>query len=144
MASFLAACALLGGALAHARRRLRALGQQKALLCRRLAEREVLEEEVRRLARALGGAEEEEEESRRRRWAAAGRWRRSVCAVLAARRWSALGQRSTVLFRLETGECVTMATGRSQEAERSGGRTLLLFLLVLLLLKNSCNITFDF
>ncbi|XP_077962091.1 coiled-coil domain-containing protein 171 isoform X1 [Gasterosteus aculeatus] len=121
-ASFLAACALLGGALAHARRRLRALGQQKALLCRRLAEREVLEEEVRRLARALGGEEEdeEEEESRRRRWAAAGRWRRSVCAVLAARRWSALGQRSTVLFRLETGECVTMATGRSQEAERSG------------------------
>uniref|UniRef100_G3N5B2 Coiled-coil domain containing 171 n=1 Tax=Gasterosteus aculeatus aculeatus TaxID=481459 RepID=G3N5B2_GASAC len=107
LASFLAACALLGGALAHARRRLRALGQQKALLCRRLA-------------RALGGAEEEEEESRRRRWAAAGRWRRSVCAVLAARRWSALGQRSTVLFRLETGECVTMATGRSQEAERSG------------------------
>ncbi|KAM8898532.1 LOW QUALITY PROTEIN: uncharacterized protein ccdc171 [Spinachia spinachia] len=121
-ASFLAACALLGGALAHARRRLLALRQQKALLCRRLAEREVLEEEVRRLAQALGGEEEEDEEGRRRsrRWAAAARWRRSVCAVLAARRWSALGQRSTVLFRLETGEGVTMATRKGQEAERSG------------------------
>ncbi|KAL6118213.1 ccdc171 [Pungitius sinensis] len=119
-ASFLAACALLGGALAHARRRLRALGQQKALLCRRLAEREELEEEVRRLAQALGGEEEEQEEGRRRRWAAAGRWRRSVCAVLAARRCSALGRRTAVLFRLETGECVTMATEKGREAERSG------------------------
>ncbi|XP_037335725.2 coiled-coil domain-containing protein 171-like isoform X2 [Pungitius pungitius] len=124
-ASFLAACALLGGALAHARRRLRALGQQKALLCRRLAEREVLEEEVRRLAQALGGEEEQDEEEeegrrRRRRRAAAGRWRRAVCAVLAAGRCSALGRRTAVLFRLEAGECVTMATGKGREAERSG------------------------
>ncbi|XP_044040414.1 coiled-coil domain-containing protein 171-like [Siniperca chuatsi] len=98
-ASFLAACALLAGALKHAHRRLQTLCEQKTLLSRRLAEREELEEEVRTLAGALGG--EEEEEERRRR--AVRRWRRSVCVVLAVRRWRALAGQTTVLFRLEGG-----------------------------------------
>ncbi|XP_054457563.1 coiled-coil domain-containing protein 171-like [Anoplopoma fimbria] len=108
-ASFLAACALLAGALTHGHRRLRALSQQKTLVCRRLAEREELEEEVRRLAGALGGEEEEDEEEerkRRRRRMAVRRWRRSVCVVMAVKRWRALTQQTTVLFRLETGVCV--------------------------------------
>ncbi|XP_023270280.1 coiled-coil domain-containing protein 171 [Seriola lalandi dorsalis] len=58
-ASLLSACALLAGAWEHTRRRLRWLCEQKTLLSRRLAERELLEEEVRRLADALGGEEEE-------------------------------------------------------------------------------------
>lgn len=101
-ASFLSACALLAGALKHAHRRLLALSTQKALLSRRLAEREVLEEEVRALAGALGGEEEEDEEEEGRRRAAR-RWRRSVCVVLAARRWSVLAKQTTVLFRVERG-----------------------------------------
>ncbi|XP_078020537.1 uncharacterized protein ccdc171 [Epinephelus lanceolatus] len=62
-ACFLSACALLAGTLTHTHRRLQTLCRQKTLLCRRLAEREVLEEEVRRLARALGdkGADDGDE-----------------------------------------------------------------------------------
>ncbi|XP_042337773.1 coiled-coil domain-containing protein 171-like, partial [Plectropomus leopardus] len=52
---FLSASVLLAGTLRHTHRRLQTLCAQKTLLCRRLAEREVLEEEVRRLAAALGG-----------------------------------------------------------------------------------------
>ncbi|KAL7375433.1 hypothetical protein ABVT39_017153 [Epinephelus coioides] len=103
-ACFLSACALLAGTLTHTHRRLQTLCRQKTLLCRRLAEREVLEEEVRRLARALGGEEDEEgEEEGRRRRRAVRRWRKSVCVVLAVRRWCALGKQTTVLFRLERG-----------------------------------------
>ncbi|XP_074480289.1 uncharacterized protein ccdc171 [Sebastes fasciatus] len=102
-ASFLSACALLAGTLRHTQRRLQTLSEQKALLSRRLAEREELEEEVRRLVGALGGEEDggEEEEGRRRR--AVRRWRRSVCVVLAVRRWCSLSKQTTVLFRLERG-----------------------------------------
>lgn len=64
---------------------------------RLLAEREVLEQEVRRLADALGGEKTEEEERGRRRW------RRSLWAVLAVKRWTALRKRTTVLFRMEAG-----------------------------------------
>lgn len=126
-ASFLLACALLAGALRHAQRRLQALSQQKALLSRRLAEREALEEEVRRLAAALGGEEVDEEEGRRRR--AVRRWRRSLCVALAVRKWRALGRRTTVLFRAEVGGggpavgvCggSTMATQKGQDAEGAG------------------------
>ncbi|XP_070849134.1 coiled-coil domain-containing protein 171 [Chaetodon trifascialis] len=122
-ASFLSACALLAGALKHALRRLQALSQQKALLSRRLAERERLEEEVRRLAGALGGEEDEEDERREGRRRVVRRWRRSVCAVLAVRRWCVLAKRTTVLFRVERGGggpavCVcrgsTTATRRGQ------------------------------
>ncbi|KAF0028919.1 hypothetical protein F2P81_018024 [Scophthalmus maximus] len=101
-ASLLAACALLAGALRHAHHRLRTLCEQKDLVCRRLAESEALEEEVRRLAGALGGEEDEDEEEERGRRAVR-RWRRSVWAVLAARRWRALAKETTVLFRLERG-----------------------------------------
>lgn len=97
--SFLSACALLAGTLRHAHRCLAALSEQKALLSRRLAERETLEKEVRRLAAALGGQEEEEDRRRRAvRW-----WRRSVYAVLALRKWQNLAGRATVLFRVEVG-----------------------------------------
>ncbi|XP_062301354.1 coiled-coil domain-containing protein 171-like, partial [Scomber scombrus] len=124
--SLLSACSLLAGATAHALLRLQELRQQKALLSRRLQEREQLEEEVRRLAGALGGEEEEEEEGqKRRRSRAVRRWRRSVCVVLAVRRWRALGKQTTVLFRLERdGDAVsvcyygneTTATQRGQNA----------------------------
>ncbi|XP_035989880.1 coiled-coil domain-containing protein 171 isoform X2 [Fundulus heteroclitus] len=96
----LLACALLGGALRHARRCVAALSQQKALLRRQLAERELLEQEVRRLADALGGQEEEEEEEERRRKTRR-RWRKGVCAVLALQRWTALSRRTAALFQLE-------------------------------------------
>ncbi|KAM7376891.1 hypothetical protein PAMA_013590 [Pampus argenteus] len=104
-AAFLSACALLAGAMAHAHQRLRTLSEQKTLLSRRLAEREELEEEVRRLAGALGpeegDEEKEEKEGRGRRRRAVRRWRRSVCVVLAVRRWRAFANKTTVLFRLE-------------------------------------------
>ncbi|XP_042257973.1 coiled-coil domain-containing protein 171-like [Thunnus maccoyii] len=107
-ASFLSACALLAGALAHTHQRLQELCEQKRLLSRRLAEREELEEEVRRLAGALGGEEggeeEEKEERGRRRRRAVRRWRRSVCVVLAVRRWRAFANKTAVLFRLERGD----------------------------------------
>ncbi|XP_070711254.1 coiled-coil domain-containing protein 171 [Pempheris klunzingeri] len=121
-ASFLSACALLAGALTHTHRRLQMLSAQKTLLSRQLAEREVLEEEVRRLAGALGGDEEEEEEGRRRRRRAVRRWRRSVCVVLAVRRWSALANQTAVLFRVErrgSGLAVSVCGG-STTATRKG------------------------
>lgn len=98
--SLLLACALLAGAFRHTHRRAHTLCEQKALLSRRLAAREALEDEVRRLAAALGGEEEEEEGSRKR---ALKRWRRSLCVVLAARRWRLLAGRTTVLFQVEVG-----------------------------------------
>ncbi|XP_036968760.1 coiled-coil domain-containing protein 171 [Acanthopagrus latus] len=133
-ASFLSACALMAGALKHTQRRLQTLCQQKTLLSRRLAEREVLEEEVRRLAGALGSdedeEEEDEEEGRRRaeRSRAVRRWRRSVCVVLAVRRWRVLAQQTAVLFRVEVGGggpavCVcggaTTATQKGQDSVRA-------------------------
>uniref|UniRef100_A0A087X765 Coiled-coil domain containing 171 n=1 Tax=Poecilia formosa TaxID=48698 RepID=A0A087X765_POEFO len=73
----LAACALLAGALRHAHRCLRSLSEQKAVLGRRLAERERLELEVRKLADALAGA------------------------VMAVNRWTALRKETEVVLRLE-------------------------------------------
>nr|XP_046236006.1 coiled-coil domain-containing protein 171-like [Scatophagus argus] len=128
--SLLSACALLAGALKHAHLRLLTLRQQKTLVCRRLAEREVLEEEVRRLAAALGGdGDEEEEEVKGRRRRAVRRWRRSVCVVLAVRRWCTLARQTTVLFQLEVGGgalavCVcggsTTATRKGQDVPSTG------------------------
>ncbi|XP_041841917.1 coiled-coil domain-containing protein 171, partial [Melanotaenia boesemani] len=100
--SFLSACVLLGGALRHAHRCLSALSEQKSFLSARLVQRELLEEEVRRLTDALGGEKEEEQGSGRRRRAVR-RWRRSVCAVLAIKRWCMLSRKTDVLFRLERG-----------------------------------------
>ncbi|XP_051250965.1 coiled-coil domain-containing protein 171 isoform X2 [Dicentrarchus labrax] len=119
-ASFQSACALLAGALKHAHRRLQALSKQKTLLSRRLAEREMLEEEVRRLAAALGGEEDKEEEGRGRE--AVRRWRRSVCVVLAVRRWRALTKQTTVLFRVERGggEPAVGVCGGSPTATQKG------------------------
>ena len=128
----------MAGALKHTQQRLQTLCQQKTLLSRRLAEREVLEEEVRRLAGALGSdedeEEEDEEEGRRRaeRSRAVRRWRRSVCVVLAVRRWRVLAQQTAVLFRVEVGGggpavCVcggaTTATQKGQDSVRAGGRS---------------------
>nr|XP_005755296.1 PREDICTED: coiled-coil domain-containing protein 171 [Pundamilia nyererei] len=104
--SFFLACALLGGALRHAHRRLCGLSEQKKFLCRQLAERKQLEEEVRRLVDALEGEkdqEKEEEKKRERTRRATKRWRRTVCAVLAVRRWCSLARNTTVLLRLERG-----------------------------------------
>ncbi|XP_034535230.1 coiled-coil domain-containing protein 171-like isoform X2 [Notolabrus celidotus] len=101
-ASFLSACALLAGALRHADRRLLALCAQKTLLSRRLVEREQLEEDVRTLAGALEGEEEEEEEEERRRRRRR-RWKRSVWAVLAVRRWRVLASQTSVLLRVDRG-----------------------------------------
>lgn len=74
---------------------------------------------MRRLARALGG--EEEEEGRRRRRAVM-RWRRSVCVVLAVRRWRALANQTTVLFRLDVGGSrpAVCVCGESVTASRKG------------------------
>ncbi|XP_034020701.1 coiled-coil domain-containing protein 171 isoform X2 [Thalassophryne amazonica] len=102
-ASLLSGCALLAGVLVHANRFTCALAEQKALLHRQLAEARELEEEVRRLAAALGGEKDEEEEQKRVRRR---RWRKSVCVVLAVRRWSKMAKNTSVLFRLERGEDV--------------------------------------
>lgn len=115
--SLLSAAGLLAGALGHAHRRLSMLRQQKEQLCRRLADREVLEEEVRRLAAALGGEEEQEGAGRR----AARRWRRLVWALVAVHRWSQLARRSTVLFQVEVGgggATVGVCGGWTPEAQR--------------------------
>ncbi|XP_042072606.1 coiled-coil domain-containing protein 171 [Haplochromis burtoni] len=104
--SFFLACALLGGALRHAHHRLCGLSEQKKFLCRQLAERKQLEVEVRRLVDALEGEkdqEKEEEKKRERTRRATKRWRRTVCAVLAVRRWCSLARNTTVLLRLERG-----------------------------------------
>lgn len=128
-ASFFLACALLAGALKHTSCRLRMLSEQKKLLSRQLVEREALEEEVKRLADALGGEKDETEEEEERGRRAVRRWRRSVCVVLAVRRWCALAQKTAVLFRLERGGgsfsvCVcgelTTATQKGQDISSTG------------------------
>lgn len=94
-------------------------------------EREALEEEVKRLADALGGERDDtkEEEERGRRAVRRQRWRRSVCVVLAVRRWCALAKKTTVLFRLDRGGgslsvCVcgelTTATQKGQDKSSTG------------------------
>ena len=83
---------------------------------------------MRRLADALGGEKDTKEEEGRGRRAARRRWRRSVCVVLAMKRWCALTRRTTVLFRLERGGsgaavCVygeATATQKGQEAQQTG------------------------
>lgn len=110
-AGFSLAGALLAGALRHSLCRVRALSQQKRLLARQLAGRELLEEEVARLADALGG--DAEERGRR----AARRWRRSVWAVVAVRRWRRLD--STVLFRLEGGGVAVSVSTKGKSSQSS-------------------------
>ncbi|XP_056156773.1 coiled-coil domain-containing protein 171-like [Lampris incognitus] len=100
-ASLRLACVLLAGALTHTCGRVRTLSQQKSLLSKRLAEREALEGEVRRLALALG-EEAEEKGGRGGQERGRRRWRRGVCAVLALRRMCVLARHSSVLFRLDT------------------------------------------
>uniref|UniRef100_A0A3Q0RRN9 Coiled-coil domain containing 171 n=1 Tax=Amphilophus citrinellus TaxID=61819 RepID=A0A3Q0RRN9_AMPCI len=102
LSSFFLACALLGGALRHSQNCVRTLSEQKKLLSRQLAEREQLEEEVRRLVDALEGEKDEEKERERMRRVVR-RWRKSVCIVLAVGRWWSLTRKTTVLFRLERG-----------------------------------------
>lgn len=129
-ASFFLACALLAGALKHTSCRVQMLSDQKNLLSRQLVEREALEGEVKRLADALGGDKEEmEDEEGRRRRAVRRRWRRSVCVVLAVRRWCALAKKTAVLFRLDRGGGgfsvsvwgeLTMATQKGQDISSSG------------------------
>lgn len=113
---------MLAGALRHTQCRLRLLTEQKVLLLRQLAERDALEEEVRRLAAALGDEEEEAGGGRRRavRW-----WRRSVWAVLAVRKWRLLGRQTTVLFQVEVrgtgpaiGVCGGVATVACEDENR--------------------------
>ncbi|XP_019711546.1 coiled-coil domain-containing protein 171 isoform X1 [Hippocampus comes] len=111
-ASFLSACALLAGTMAHAQRRLSRLAEEKHILGSRLAAREELEEELRRLACALGGdgGERKTQGSSARR-----RWRKYMCVVSALRWWRAIGRRSMELFRLEMGQagpvvCVASST----------------------------------
>ncbi|XP_077400336.1 uncharacterized protein ccdc171 isoform X2 [Vanacampus margaritifer] len=108
--SFLSACALLAGTMAHSQRRLSSLAEQNHLLASRLAAREELEEELRRLADALAGdgGERTPEGTRART-----RWRKYVCVVSALRWWRAVGRRSMELFRLEmrnAGPVVCVAT----------------------------------
>ncbi|XP_037541976.1 coiled-coil domain-containing protein 171 [Nematolebias whitei] len=114
--SFFSACGLLCGALKHAHRCLSALCEQKRLLSRQLKEKELLEEEVRRLAEAFRGEEEEEGRGRR----ALRRWRRSVCAVLAMRRWCSLSRRTTVLFHVDRGGGRICVCGDSSTATQKG------------------------
>ncbi|XP_035526189.1 coiled-coil domain-containing protein 171-like [Morone saxatilis] len=80
----------------------------------------MLEEEVRRLAAALGGEEDKEEEGSGRE--AVRRWRRCVCVVLAVRRWRALTKQTTVLFRVERGggEPAVGVCGGSPTATQKG------------------------
>lgn len=80
--------------------RLKRLSEQKALLSRRLAERDAMEQEVRTLSAALEANDEDEEEERKRR--ARRRWRKGISVVTALRRWSLMGKTSPVLFRLQT------------------------------------------
>ncbi|KAM4714017.1 coiled-coil domain-containing protein 171 isoform 2-T2 [Anableps anableps] len=121
--SFFLACALLGGALRHARGCVRSLSEQKVVLGRRLAERELLEAEVRRLADALGGEKTEEEEEEQRRRTMRRRWRRSMCAVLALKRWMALSKKTKVMFRLERsgGSVAVCMCGEELTATLKGG-----------------------
>lgn len=99
--SLSAACALLAGALRHARGCVRSLSEQKAVLDRRLAERERLELEVRKLADALGGERTEDEEQEERGRRARRRWRSGAGAVMAVNRWMALRKETEVVLRLE-------------------------------------------
>lgn len=78
------------------------LCEQKRLLSARLEEKEALEEELRRLAAALGD-EEEEAGGRGRSGMVVQRWRKSVWAVRAARRWRLLGRKTSVLFQVQVG-----------------------------------------
>ncbi|XP_061768947.1 coiled-coil domain-containing protein 171-like isoform X2 [Nerophis ophidion] len=98
--SFMSACALLAGATVNAELRVRSLCEQKRLLVARFAAREELEQELRRLAGALGGDEDERGGHGRR---ARRRWRKYACVLSALRRLRAFAKRSTVLFRVERG-----------------------------------------
>ncbi|KAM6909408.1 LOW QUALITY PROTEIN: coiled-coil domain-containing protein 171 [Xenentodon cancila] len=118
--SFFTACALLAGALRHAHHRLCALAEQKTLLSRRLVERELLEEEVKKLADALEGEKDKKEKENERRRSAARRWRRSVGVVVALRRWRALSKKTAVIFRLDGGAavCVCAALPAATETDQ--------------------------
>ncbi|KAK5875440.1 hypothetical protein CesoFtcFv8_026524 [Champsocephalus esox] len=119
---FLWACVLLGGALTHTHLRLQQVCVQKRVVCRRLQEREGLEGEVRRLLGALGKEEEEEEEEGRKRKVAVRRWRKSVCVVMAVRRWRWISKHTAVVFRLQKGGgCSATETQEGQPASDADG-----------------------
>lgn len=90
--------------------------EQKALLCRRLLLHEALERDVRALWAALDDqdADKEQKESARRLW------RRGFIAVTALRRWSILGKRSRVLFRLELGGAKAVGVALCGDAAENG------------------------
>ncbi|XP_028298218.1 coiled-coil domain-containing protein 171 isoform X2 [Gouania willdenowi] len=115
-ASFLAACALLAGALRHAHRRLLRLCHMKTLLWWRLQEGVELEQEVRRLADALGGGLPEPG-----RAVARTRWRRSLWAVLAVTRWQLLVKNNHVVFWFDGVGGAMGVCGFRQEAEPDTG-----------------------
>lgn len=117
--SYTAACSLLAGALRHALHRSRLLSEQKRLLLARLDEKEALEEELRRLATALGDEEEEAGTSRRRETVVR-LWRRSVWVVRVISRWRSLGRQTLVLFHVEmggAGPAVGVCGGGAQSAQ---------------------------
>ncbi|XP_055012704.1 coiled-coil domain-containing protein 171-like isoform X2 [Boleophthalmus pectinirostris] len=103
------ACLLLGGALSYTQTRLQRLSEQKAYLCRRLAEHDALEQEVRSLVEALEANEDDTQQQKKKR--ARRRWRRVLNVVMALRKWCMLGKTSCVLFRVQVGE--TSAVGMS-------------------------------
>nr|XP_057924907.1 coiled-coil domain-containing protein 171-like isoform X2 [Doryrhamphus excisus] len=118
--SFLSACALLAGMTVHTELRLRSLSEQKRLLATRLAAREELEKELRRLAGALGEGEAEGRRSQVRR-----RWRKYACVLLAVRWWRDIAKRSLVLFRLErggSGPAVCVATANLTGQDDAGNK----------------------
>ncbi|XP_016886888.2 coiled-coil domain-containing protein 171, partial [Cynoglossus semilaevis] len=124
--SLLIACTLLAGALKHTHQRFVTLREHKRLLCRHLAEREALEEEVRQLADALEGEGDKKEEEKTRGRGLIRRWRISVCAVLAVRRWCVLTQKTTVKFHLERGGAglAVCTIEKHSEADRDDARWL--------------------
>ncbi|CAL9694791.1 unnamed protein product [Knipowitschia caucasica] len=94
------ACLLLGGALTHAQSRVQRLSEQKAFLCRRLSDRDVLEQEVMSLLEALEAKETDVQLQKKN--SVRRRWRRAFTALSALRKWCILGKMSRVLFRLQT------------------------------------------
>ncbi|XP_059891722.1 coiled-coil domain-containing protein 171-like isoform X1 [Gadus macrocephalus] len=133
-AGLLAACALLAGVLLECRRRCVSLRLQKEVLLRRRPREEArdqLEEEVGRLASALGGEEEEEGGAERGRGRGLRRWRVCTCALLALNRMRVCAAAARVCVRLDGGPgalCVrlpprlaTPTPDRDQEEEDDDG-----------------------
>ncbi|KAJ8383020.1 hypothetical protein SKAU_G00037980 [Synaphobranchus kaupii] len=105
-ATLLAACALLAGALCPLYGQLCSLSHQKSLLLQQLRASRAFEGEIRGLVRALtaeGRSREGREPGAKRAGGGARSFRKCAIAVMAARRFHRLGQRSQILFSLEQG-----------------------------------------